>query len=161
LNDCSDMYDRETNPMNRMIRKIISVHRDHRASVAVEMAIIAPVLIFLVFGIVDYAMYVMDSMRVAKGVASAVQFAMYNSDNDEGIRQVAYTASKFTSSQASIDIQHLCECPNTGSCADNCPNDNHQKIFVSVAMQYSYTPMIPIPFVIPPIISRSASIEVP
>ena len=114
--------------MKRMIHKIISVYRDHRASVAVEMAIIAPVLIFLVFGIVDYAMYVMDSMRVAKGVASAVQFAMYNSDNDEGIRQVAYTASKFTSSQASIDIQHLCECPNTGSCADNCPNDNHQKI---------------------------------
>ena len=147
--------------MKRMIHKVISVYRDHRASVAIEMAIIAPVLIFLVFGIVDYAMYVMDSMRVAKGVASAVQFAMYNSDNDEGIRQVAYTASKFTSSQASIDIQHLCECPNTGSCANNCPNDNHQKIFVSVAMQYPYTPMIPFPFVTSAIISRSASIQVP
>ena len=87
-------------------------------------------------------------MRVAKGVASAVQFAMYNSDNDAGIRQVAFTASKLSSSEASVDIQHSCECP-TGSvsCADNCPSDNHQKIFVSVAMQYTYTPMIPYPFI--------------
>jgi Flp pilus assembly protein TadG len=145
----------------RVIQKIIGVYRDHRASVAIETAIIAPVLIFLVLGIVDYAMYVMDSMRVAKGVASAVQFAMYNSDNDDGIRQVAYTASKFTSSQASIDIQHLCECPNTGTCADNCPNDNHKKIFVSVAMQYPYTPTMPFPFVTSSTISRSASIQVP
>src|SRR5689334_24395888 len=145
----------------RVIQKIIGVYRDHRASVAIETAIIAPVLIFLVLGIVDYAMYVMDSMRVAKGVASAVQFAMYNSDNDDGIRQVAYTASKFTSSQASIDIQHLCECPNTGTCADNCPNDNNKKIFVSVPKQYPYTPTIPFPFVTSAIISRSASIQVP
>ena len=76
-----------------------------------RLPIIAPVLIFLVFGLVDYALYVMDNMRVAKGVASAVQFAMYNSDNDEGIRQVAFTASKLSSSEASVNIQHSCECP--------------------------------------------------
>ena len=149
--------------MKRMIHKIMSVYRDHRASAAIETAIIAPVLIYLVFGTVDYALYVVDNMRLAKGVASAVQFAMYNSDNDEGIRQVAYTASKFSSGQASVEIQHFCECPNSssGSCADNCPNDNHKKIFVSVAMQHAYTPMIPYPFVTSAIINRSASIQVP
>jgi Flp pilus assembly protein TadG len=151
----------KANTMKRLIHRVISVNRDHRASVAIEMALIAPVLITLVIGVVDYGMYVMDSMRVSKGVASAVQFAMYNSDNDDGIRQVAYTASKFSSSQASIDIQHLCQCPTTGSCADNCPNDNHKKIIVSVAMQYAYTPTIPYPFVASAIISRSASIQVP
>ena len=160
----SNLYHREGDSMRRIIHQIMNVYRDHRASVAVETAIIVPVLIFLVFGTVDYALYVMDNMRLAKGVASAVQFAMYNTDNDEGIRQVAYTASKFTSSQASVDIQHFCECPSSGtsgSCAADCPNDNHKKIFVSVAMQYAYTPMIPYPFVKSAIINRSASIQVP
>ena len=149
--------------MNRMIRQTMNVFRDNRGSVAVETAIIAPVLIFLVFGLVDYALYVMDNMRVAKGVASAVQFAMYNSDNDEGIRQVAFTASKFSSSEATVNIQHSCECPSgsSGSCDDNCPSDNHKKIFVSVAMQYTYTPVIPYPFITSANISRSASIQVP
>ena len=90
----------------------MNVFRDNRASIAVETAFIAPVLIFLVIGLVDYALYVMDNMRVAKGVASAVQFAMYNSDNDEGIRQVAFTASKLSSSEATVNIQHSCECPS-------------------------------------------------
>jgi Flp pilus assembly protein TadG len=148
--------------MNRMNRQTMNVFRDDRASIAVETAIIAPVLIFLVFGLVDYALYVVDNMRVAKGVASAVQFAMYNSDNDEGIRQVAFTASKFSSSEATVSILHSCECPSgTGSCDDNCPSDNHKKIFVSVAMQYTYVPVIPYPFITPANISRSAWIQVP
>ena len=145
-----------------MAHQLMSVCRDSGASTAIEAAIIFPVLLSLVIGTVDYALYVMDNMRLAKGVASAVQFAMYNSNNDEGIRQVAYTASKFTSSQASVAVQHFCECPNSASsCTDNCPNDNHQKIFVSVAMQYAYTPLLPYPFVTSAIISRSASIQVP
>ena len=148
--------------MNCMIRQTMNIFRDNRASIAVETAFIAPVLIFLVIGLVDYALYVMDNMRVAKGVASAVQFAMYNSDNDAGIRQVAFTASKLSSSEASVNIQHSCECPTgSGSCANNCPSDNHQKIFVSVAMQYTYTPMIPYPFITSANISRSATIQVP
>lgn len=149
--------------MKRVIHQVMIVCHDHRASAAIEIALIAPVLIFLVFGTVDYALYVMDSMRLAKGVASAVQFAMYNNENDEGVRQVAYKASKFTSSQASVAIQHFCECPNSSSvsCADECPNANHKRIFVSVAMQYTYTPTIPYPFVKSAIISRSASMQVP
>jgi Flp pilus assembly protein TadG len=145
-----------------MNKQTMNIFRDDRASIAVETAIIAPVLIFLVFGLVDYALYVMDNMRVAKGVASAVQFAMYNSENDEGIRQVAFTASKFSSGEATVSIQHSCECPSgIGSCDDNCPSDNHKKIFVSVAMQYTYTPVIPYPFITSANISRSASIQVP
>jgi Flp pilus assembly protein TadG len=145
-----------------MNRQSVNIFRDVRASVSTETAIIAPVLIFLVIGLVDYALYVMDNMRVAKGVASAVQFAMYNSDNDEGIRQVAFTASKFSSSQATVSIGHSCECPSgAGSCDGNCPSDNHKKIFVSVAMQYTYTPLIPYPFITSANISRSASIQVP
>ena len=149
--------------MKRVIYHVMRVCRDHHASAAVEMALIAPVLLYLVFGTVDYALYVMDNMRVAKGVASAVQFAMYNNQNDDGVRQVAYTASKFTSSQASVAIQHFCECPTSGSiaCDASCPNDNHMKIFVSVAMQYTYTPTIPYPFVKSAVISRSASMQVP
>src|SRR4029079_3163454 len=131
--------------MKCVTHHVIRACSDHHASAAVEMALIAPVLLYLVFGLMYYAMYVMDNMRVAKGVASAVQFAMYNRDNDDGVRQVAYTASKFTSSQASVAIQHFCECPTSGSvaCDASCPNDNHMKIFVSVAMQYTYTPTIP------------------
>jgi len=149
--------------MKRVIHQVMSVCRDQRASAAIEIALIAPVLISLVFGTVDYALYTMDNMRLAKGVASAVQFGMYNSGNDAGIRQVAYTASKFTSSQASVAIQYFCECPSSSSvtCDAGCPNDNHMKTFVSVAMQYTYTPTLPFPFVNSAVISRSASMQVP
>ena len=158
--NCSD----EKSAMKHVVHQLlVKVRRDSRASAAVEMALIAPVLIGLVVGIIDYAVYVTDHMRLSKGVASAVQFAMYNSDNDEGIRNVAYTASKFTSSQASVDVKRFCECPKSGSvsCSDTCAGDDHMKIFVSVGMQYAFKPIIPYPFVTSATISSSASIQVP
>jgi len=149
--------------MKRLIHKVMSVCRDRRASAAIEIALIAPVLIFLVLGTVDYALYVMDNMRLAKGVASAVQFALYNNDNDTAVRQVAYTSSKFTSSEASVTIQHFCECPDSTSvsCTGSCPGVNHMRVFVSVSMQYTYTPLLPYDFVKSAIITRSASMQVP
>jgi hypothetical protein len=137
---------------------------DERANTVVEFALVAPVLIFAFIGLVDYAIYVSDQMRLSKAVASAVQFAMYNSDNDDGIRNVAYSASYFSADQADVTITHACECPNGDAvaCDGICVVGDHKRIFVEVAMRYTYTPLLPYPFVPESlVIDRSASIQIP
>ena len=150
--------------MKHGIHLLASGRRDERANTVVEFALVAPVLILAFIGLVDYAIYVSDQMRLSKAVASAVQFAMYNSDNDDGIRNVAYSASYFSADQADVTITHACECPggDAVACDGICVAGDHKRIFVEVAMQYTYTPLLPYPFVPESlVIDRSASIQIP
>ena len=150
--------------MNKIRAAVSAFGRPTGGNSAVEFGLIIPVLAFLVLALVDYAMYVSDNMRVAKGVASAVQFAMYNVENEQGIRDVAYSASNFSTDTATVDVLQFCECHDQSSvsCDAGCDDGEHKRIFVEVGMEYTYKPMFDYPFVPKSVIlTRSATIQVP
>jgi len=121
---------------------------DRRGAAAVEFALVAPVLLLMLGGLVDGAQFIVQSMQVNAAAQAGADFALRNGWNAAGISGAVTGAAPIAvvALPAPTEVQRcvvngVLAAPPGGACADGGPVGN----FVVVGAQRQFTPLLPLP----------------
>ncbi len=97
---------------------------------AIEFALVAPFLLTMLLGILDFGMAFWEQMQIANAADAGAQWAMTNGYNATTITSVAQSATDLSLPSGSVSPQNVCGCasgttvtmsgtpPCTGTCSD-------------------------------------------
>lgn len=111
------------------IPRLIAPCRDRwrAGGVAVEGALLAPIIITMVAGVADYGFSVQDKMRLVGAVRAGAQYALIDSNDLAAVRQTVVDALDVVDSSGAYDdvavtVSPSCECPGAGAadCGETC-----------------------------------------
>lgn len=122
-----------------------TIRQDRTGSVAVEFALIAPIMV-AIFGIaVDLGRVMYDAMSVSAAARAAAEYARAMPDDAAGI-QAAALAGGGLSATAVVSVSSFCECPNRAvvACTDTCLDGEVIK-FVAVSVSQNFQTIVPYP----------------
>ena len=115
---------------------------------AVELGLLAPVLLALLLGVIDFGTAYWQQMQVANAANAGAQWGMSNPYNEDSIRTVVASATNLSS--ISVTPTNPCGCAsNTGvsfySCGSTCPDNTTPKPYIVVNVRICYATLFPWP----------------
>jgi Flp pilus assembly protein TadG len=124
--------------------------REHAgANAAIEMALLAPILIFMIVGIADYAAATHRRMQVQHAAQAGADFAMRNAFNATAIGNAVTNAASagITAIPAPVET---CGCASGSTvtpalCSTTCAGGYTAGTYINVSAQGSYTTILPYP----------------
>jgi Flp pilus assembly protein TadG len=144
------------------------VQRDQRGAALIELALVAPVLMTAIIGIVDISNAFSQKLALEQGSQRAIEKIMQTTQEstiDDTVKAEAVCQVNGTNSDGScktspitssdVTITYRLECTSSGGTvttytnADaeaDCPSGQSEAQYVSVAIQSKYTPMFPFHF---------------
>lgn len=124
----------------KVMRKFI---RTESGVSAVEMALVAPVLMIIFMGLVDYGIAIFSKMELTSSVRSGAQYALINSSNMAAIQTTVSNSSNLTPANLSVTLPYeTCECSDgtlDASCSVTC-SANTLRHYVVISATYTYVP---------------------
>ena len=137
--------------------------RNESGNAVVEFALIAPILLIMILGLVDAGRAIGANSRLGQGVTAGLRYALTDSYALDEITAAAMSGSRYADGDVSVNVTRFCECPDGSSiaCSGTC-TAGFKRIFVQVDM----TRMEPTIFSYPIIgdqitVSRTGSLQVP
>jgi Flp pilus assembly protein TadG len=114
---------------------------------AVELAIIAPLLILMMISTVDLGMGFYRKMQVGEAAQAGAQYAMLNGFNSSKISTAITSATSFLGIAASPAPSQSCGCAaSTGvtaaSCGSQCPDTTVAGTYVTASAQATYNTIL-------------------
>ncbi len=140
-----------------------SITRNDGGNAIVEFALIVPVLLIMMMGLVDAGRAISANARLGTGVTTALRYAMTDAYADAAISTAALEGSRYASGEASVAVSRFCECPDGSpiTCTDTCPA-GFRRIFVQVAMDRTQMTLFSYPVIGSSVtVSRTSSLQVP
>lgn len=134
-----------------MSRHVSGAVRDSRGVAVVEFAIIAPVLLLLLGGLVDFSLAFWNKRVLADSVAQGAQYAsLVGSGVAVGAVQTI-VRRKLSLPASGVSVTGPgCYCvagapatATTQPCANTCPDGAPPGLYVVIAARYTYTPILP------------------
>jgi Flp pilus assembly protein TadG len=122
-------------------RQVIASTRHRRGAAAVELAIVLPILVLLLGGIVDCGALLVASLRLANAAqAGALYGGQLNalSANTNGIRDAALADASSRLPGMTVTTSRQCRCPNGTSaetnvtCTNTCSGYGFPRVYVQV-----------------------------
>ena len=112
-----------------------SLGRCRRGAIAVEFALIAPVLAALVVGMFEYFGATHQAMQLASAARAGAEYALSYPSDSTGIEQAIQGSGQLATAGLSITVSQVCECPDgtAVACTDTC-GGNLSNVFVRVAL---------------------------
>ena len=113
-------------PFRRLSQRIGSIRRGFARAeggvVSVELAFIAPVLGFLILGLVDFGETISRKMQLANAVRAGTQYALVRKPVQGDVSQIT------------------CECPDATviTCDNSCPGNAERKSYISIVLEEDY-----------------------
>jgi Flp pilus assembly protein TadG len=118
--------------------------RDDRGASAVELALIAPLLVLLLLGMVHFASVEVHRMQMTNAVRAGLQYASVRKPSGENaetlISEAVETAAPVADGR-SVSSRLYCECPGGSqiSCEDAC-STGHRSAYVEIVMTDTFSP---------------------
>lgn len=140
MNGQGSVHERERTPMKRMgMRRA----RDQRGAIAVEFAIIVPVLLLLVLGILEFGFAYHSWDATQNAAREGARLGAVSPDVGEIEARVRGTTSFLDQTQLTVTI----ECGLTGGTFAPCPAPSSwdEGDIVRVTVEYSYDFLTPLP----------------
>lgn len=129
--------------------------RDDSAMSAVEFAIIAPVLLLMAVGVVDYGEAAFRSMQVQNAAQAGIQYAAVHGYQVSGITAAVQSTGAPGISVSSGPTQ-FCGCPTTTNsvptltstpCGSDCADGTVSGTYVTLTAAATYTTLISYPLI--------------
>ena len=122
-----------------------SILRDNTGSVAVSTALVAPVLILMIAGVVDLGRATYDATSLAGAVRAGAQYALRAPNDNARIKQVVEAASTLSSSSVTVTTAQFCECPDGSSspCTASICGSAVMRKFVTVSATRPFSKIMP------------------
>jgi Flp pilus assembly protein TadG len=116
-------------------------------SAAVEAALLFPILLLLVAGLVDLSLGALASMQVKSAADAGARYASKNEWNVAQISLAVTSATGGSEISASPAPSQFCACPTGGtltpnSCSSSCPNGTQPGLYGRVDAQVVYVPFM-------------------
>ncbi len=110
---------------------------------AVEMALVAPVLMIIFMGLIDYGIAVFSKMELTGSVRSGAQYALINSTDMAAIQTTVTNSSNLDVTNLVVDLPYkTCECSDgtlDATCTVTCSADTLRH-YVVISATYTYVP---------------------
>ncbi len=127
-----------------------------RGSVAIELALLAPVLVALLIGSVDFGTYIYKTMQLQSASRAGAQYAIQSGGNAEdtaGISAAVLASSTDLEAGITITSAAFCVCADgseeavdaSTGCNNTCTADQFSALSVRVTVTNTYTPIFPYP----------------
>jgi Flp pilus assembly protein TadG len=119
---------------------------DSRGISAVEFALVAPIVVLFMVGVLDGGLAIKTGMDVSNAARAGAEYAAIHGWNDSGITSAAANA---TSTSVTTTNAQFCGCPSasgvsTQACATTCAASGKTVgTYVSTTTKASYTPVFP------------------
>lgn len=132
-----------------MLKKVKRSTPAERGSAIAEMAVIAPLVMLLLIGLMEMGRYAQISVVVANAARAGVQYGAQNlstADDSSGMVSAASNDAQGVSG-LTITPTHFCRCADgtTSSCgATDCPL-SHRLVFVQVDVSGTFSSMLHMP----------------
>ena len=127
-----------------------------RAAVTVELALLAPVLMLMLVGVIDFGGAIYEQMQLTSAARAGVQFAIQsaaNVDDTVGILQAVQNAGSLDTANVTITTTQFCGCPDgsAATCTDTCGGGGTPGTYVSITVVEQYSTLFPYPGIDNPI----------
>lgn len=137
--------------MRTAVRTLLGlVSRNREGAVAVEFALITPVLLIALIALADFGLMVYQNTQLSEAASAGTRFALQpgNEDDDAGI-EAAVLASLPDNLGASVAVTRECRCP-TGdavACDSECSGEVVPGRYVSVVVTCPYSMIFDYPHI--------------
>lgn len=126
------------------------LRRQAGGNAALEMALIAPVLVLLLVGIADFGMAVYRKMQVQHAAQAGAEYAMVHGFSSAAITTTVTAATALTGIAALPAPAQSCGCATgttvaAATCGTNCATGTAAGVYVTVSARGSYTTIVPYP----------------
>ena len=145
---------------------MLRLRSDRGGGVALEFAMIAPVMLFTLCGLYDFARVLSEDGRIANaalaGAHYGIQSAAHAADTAGMIRAARDDAADLGGS-LDIEAERYCMCPNgtAVACTGDCAPDGKPIMHVQVSVRRDFRTMMSYPFIGNPVpLFREAHIRV-
>lgn len=120
-----------------------------KGAVAVEFALLVPIMVLLLTAVTDIGITAYESMRVQGAAEAGAQYAAKNVWDPAAIAAVVTTASGGGISASPAPMQ-FCACPDSGGlaaidCADTCPGGLPPGRYAEVSAALDHETILPYP----------------
>lgn len=131
-----------------MIRKIITIWHDRRGTAAIEFALISPVFIILLVGVVELGFAGLDAMRVQDAAEAGALYAQVNGWDAAGIAAAVTSATGASGLTATPAPVNFCGCPGTDGiaavdCMGACTDGSAPGKYVTVSASMPRLTIVP------------------
>jgi Flp pilus assembly protein TadG len=126
--------------------------RDERGSSLVELALILPSFVLLLFGAVDFGRAYYLATEVAGAAHAAAEYGSRNPTDTTGMQNAARDDAQNVPNLSVVIPTYGCECADgssySASCStmpSSCPNNLNVVYRVNITVNATYTPLVPWP----------------
>jgi len=124
--------------------------RHTAANAAIEMALLAPTLVFMVIAMADYGLAIHNRMQVQHAAQAGADYAMRNGFDSAAIANAVTSATGVAGITATPAPVETCGCPSGTSitpatCGSSCAGGFTAGTYVNVSAQATYTTIVPYP----------------
>lgn len=149
--------------MRKPISPRRSFSRAENGNAMVEFALIVPVLLIMLIGLVDVGRVIDANARLNNGVTAALRYALADAYAESNITAAALNGSGYDAGEANVSYTLFCQCPDGTplTCSSQC-DQGYKRIFVQVDMDRTVTTLFSYPAVgesFP--VSRSGFMQIP
>lgn len=124
---------------------------DRRGGVALEAALIAPMLVLFAVGVTDYGLSVQRKMQIQYAAQAGADYAMRNATFNPTAIASAVTGATTISGIAALPVPvETCGCPaanaiTNATCGSTCADGTAAGVYVTVSAQGTYSTMLSYP----------------
>lgn len=114
----------------------------------VEFALVAPVLIFILIGVVDFGMYMNMSLKMEIVARSAAQYVLQGGDINLIEEDIILPSNlNVAAGEVDSDVAYVCECADgvEVACDATCDDDDYLRRFINVSLQKNHEALISYP----------------
>lgn len=104
---------------------------------AVEFAIITPVLLVIILGMVDSGRAIFNKMELVSAVRSGAQYALGDSSDTSAIGQAVVASTNLSITTGDVTVTEFCECDGSSmTCGGGCGGTSRKFMTVSASMTF-------------------------
>jgi Flp pilus assembly pilin Flp len=135
-----------------MLRYLSKALKEDKGAAAVEFALIAPFLIMMLVGIMDFGRFINQRMELENLARAAAEYVVKGGDESLVTQDVILMSGKITEEDlpgVQQEGDSVCECDNGEevTCGTTCSGSDttYQRRYYNFSLTRSFTPMFPYP----------------
>ena len=131
--------------------------RSTRGAAAIELALLAPILLLFLVAVVDFGLWIREQMLLTSAARAGAQFVLQdpetNATDKDGIASAVTGASGLDAAKITIVPKVFCECANGTAkvCTDLCGSDQPRKYVAVTVTEGQFKTLFPYPGIPDPI----------
>lgn len=130
---------------------ILNYLKNTKAVAAVEFVLIAPILILLLIGLIDFGLYINAEMKLENMARASSEYVRNGGDPGNltadviAFGEAADTLNNFD--DLTITTTSVCECDDGAEtvCSDGCASNGYMREFIEINLDMTYSTIFPYP----------------